>query len=40
MTGSALGGIDIATKHINANTYEATQKKGGKVAANTKVEIS
>jgi len=41
MTGSAPGGIAmIAIKRINANTYEATQKKAGKVAANTKVEIS
>src|SRR6202790_5729700 len=41
MTGSAPGGIDmIAIKRVNANTYEATQKKGGKVAANTKVEVS
>ena len=41
MTGTAPGGIDmIAIKRVNANTYEATQKKGGKVAANTKVEIS
>jgi Rieske Fe-S protein len=41
MTGSAPGGVDmIAIKRINANTYEATQKKAGKVTANTKVEIS
>jgi hypothetical protein len=41
MTGTAPGGIDmIAIKRVNANTYEATQKKGGKVAANTKVEVS
>ena len=41
MTGTAPGGIDvIAIKRVNANAYEATQKKGGKVAANTKVEIS
>jgi hypothetical protein len=41
MTGTAPGGIDmIAIKRINANTYEATQKKGGKVAANTKAEVS
>jgi len=41
MTGTAPGGIDmIAIKRVSANTYEATQKKGGKVAANTKVEIS
>jgi hypothetical protein len=41
MTGTAPGGIDmIAVKRLNANTYEATQKKAGKVAANTKVEIS
>jgi hypothetical protein len=41
MTGTAPGGIDmIAIKRINSNTYEATQKKGGKVAANTKAEVS
>jgi len=41
MTGTAPGGIDmIAIKRINANTYEATQKKAGKVAAHTTVEIS
>ena len=41
MTGSAPGGVDMtAIKRINANTYEATQKKAGKVAANTKVEVS
>ena len=41
MIGTAPGGIDmIAIKRVNANTYEATQKKGGKVAAKTKVEIS
>ena len=41
MTGTAPGGIDmIAIKRINSNSYEATQKKGGKVAANTKVEVS
>ena len=41
MAGTAPGGIDvIAIKRINSNTYEATQKKGGKVAANTKVEVS
>jgi hypothetical protein len=41
MTGSAPGGVDmIAIKRVNANTYEATQKKGGKVVANTKVEVS
>ena len=41
MTGSAPGGVDTtAIKRINANTYEATQKKAGKVAANTKVEVS
>jgi hypothetical protein len=41
ITGTAPGGIDmIAIKRVNANTYEATQKKAGKVAANTKVEIS
>jgi hypothetical protein len=41
MTGSAPGGVDmIAIKRINTNTYEATQKKAGKIAANTKVEVS
>jgi len=41
MTGSAPGGIEmIAVKRINANTYEATQKKAGKVVAHGKVEIS
>jgi hypothetical protein len=30
----------IAIKRVNANTYEATQKKGGKVVANTKAEVS
>src|ERR1700686_873767 len=41
MTGNSPGGIDmIAIKRVNANTYEATQKKAGKVAANTKVEVS
>ena len=41
MTGTAPGGVDmIAIKRINPNTYEATQKKAGKVVANTKVEIS
>jgi hypothetical protein len=41
MSGNAPGGIDmIAIKRVNANTYEATQKKAGKVAANTKVEVS
>ena len=41
MIGTAPGGIDmIAIKRINANTYEATQKKAGKVAAHTTVEIS
>lgn len=41
MTGTAPGGVDMITiKRINANTYEATQKKAGKVVANTKVEVS
>jgi hypothetical protein len=41
MTGTAPGGVDmIAIKRINPNTYEATQKKAGKVVANTKVEVS
>jgi hypothetical protein len=41
MTGTAPGGVDmIAIKRINANKYEATQKKAGKVMANTKVEVS
>src|ERR1700693_4899452 len=41
MTGTAPGGVDmIAIKRINPNTYQATQKKAGKVVANTKVEIS
>jgi hypothetical protein len=41
MSGNAPGGIDmIAIKRVNANTDEATQKKAGKVAANTKVEVS
>jgi len=41
MTGNAPGGVDmIAIKRVNVNTYEATQKKAGKVAANTRVEIS
>jgi hypothetical protein len=41
MSGSAPGGVDmIAIKRINTNTYEATQKKAGKIAANTKVEVS
>jgi hypothetical protein len=41
MTGSAPGGVDmIAVKPISSNTYEATQKKAGKVVANTKVEVS
>jgi hypothetical protein len=41
MTGSAPGGVDMtAIKRINANTYEATQKKAGKVVANTEVVVS
>jgi hypothetical protein len=41
MTGTAPGGVDmISVKRINANTYEATQKKAGKVVANTKVVVS
>jgi hypothetical protein len=41
ITGTAPGGADvIAIKRINPNTYEATQKKAGKVVANTKVDIS
>jgi hypothetical protein len=41
MIGNAPGGVDmIAIKRINPNTYEATQKKAGKVVANTKVEVS
>jgi hypothetical protein len=41
MTGTAPGGVDmIAIKRVNANTTEATQKKAGKVVANTKVEVS
>jgi len=41
MTGTAPGGVDmIAIKRINPNAYEATQKKDGKVVANTKVEVS
>src|ERR1700737_1218876 len=40
MTGTAPGGVDmIAIKRINPNTYEATQKKAGKVVAKTKGEI-
>ena len=30
----------IAVKRINPNTYEATQKKAGKVVANNKAEVS
>jgi len=41
MTGTAPGGVDmIAIKRVDANTYEATQKKAGKVVAHGKVEIS
>ncbi len=41
ISGTAPGGMDmIAIKRVNANSYEAAQKKGGKVVANTKVEIS
>lgn len=41
MTGNAPGGVDmIAIKRVNANTTEATQKKAGKVVANTRVEVS
>jgi hypothetical protein len=41
MTGTAPGGVDmIAIKRINPNTLQATQKKAGKVVANTKVEVS
>jgi hypothetical protein len=41
MTGTAPGGVDmIAIKRVNANTIEATQKKAGKVVANTKVVVS
>jgi hypothetical protein len=41
MTGTAPGGVDmIAIKRVNANTTEATQKKAGKVVANTRVEVS
>jgi hypothetical protein len=41
ITGNAPGGMDtIVIKRVNANTYEASQKKGGKVVANTKVDIS
>src|ERR1700686_2594021 len=41
MTGNAPGGVDmIAVKRINPNTYEATQKKAGKVVANNKAEVS
>jgi hypothetical protein len=41
MNGTAPGGVDmIAVKRISSNSYEATQKKAGKVVANTKVEVS
>ena len=41
MTGTAPGGVDmIAIKRITPNAYEATQKKTGKVVANTKVAVS
>lgn len=41
MTGNAPGGVDMVTiKRVNANTYEATLKKGGKAVANNKVEVS
>jgi hypothetical protein len=41
MTGNAPGGVDmVAIKRVNANTYEATLKKGDKVVGNNKVEVS
>jgi hypothetical protein len=41
ISGTAPGGIDmIAIKRINANSYEATQKKAGKAVANIKTEVS
>jgi hypothetical protein len=40
-TGNAPGGVDmIAIKRVNANTYEATQKKAGKVVSTGKVDVS
>src|ERR1700694_3402922 len=41
VTGSMPGGPDmIAIKRINPHTFEATQKKEGKVVGTAKVEIS
>jgi hypothetical protein len=41
ITGSGPGGADtISIKRINPNEYEATLKKGGKVVATSKAEVS
>jgi hypothetical protein len=41
VTGAMPGGVDsISAKRINANTYEATTKKGGKVIGSSKVTVS
>jgi hypothetical protein len=41
ITGSGPGGADtISIKRINPNEYEAVLKKGGKLVANSKAEVS
>jgi hypothetical protein len=41
VTGAMPGGVDsISAKRINATTYEATTKKGGKVIGSSKVTVS
>jgi len=41
VTGSMPGGVDtISAKRVDANNYEATLKKGGKVVSTSKVTVS
>jgi hypothetical protein len=41
VTGAMPGGVDtISGKRVDANHYEATTKKGGKVIGNAKVTVS
>jgi hypothetical protein len=41
VTGAMPGGVDaISAKRTDANTYEATTKKGGKVIGSSKVTVS